>query len=114
MAEFLEGPWVFEPHGAAGRVLGGEKMPFGYISNASPRVPIFEINNFLDYSPDDLAAYAAMLAAAPALYEALKKARGTINVFYVSMGMNEEELKLRLAYIDAALSLVSLQERDNG
>lgn len=45
-----------------------------------------------------------LVAAAPDLYAALKRAREVINAFYVGMGMTEEGRALNLAFADIALA----------
>jgi len=101
----LSGPWVFEPHRGYGGEIDGEAMPFGYISTSNPRLPIFELDTPLAFPPAELVACALKMAAAHDLYEALKKARSTINALYVGLAMSDEGRAINLAYIDAALSL---------
>jgi hypothetical protein len=53
----------------------------------------------------ELGANAHQMAASGVLYDALKKARDTINAFYVTIGMTEDGRAQNLAHIDAALAL---------
>lgn len=71
------GPYIFEPHNGWGGKIGGEVMPFGYISTAHPS-PIFELDTPLLYDAEALHATATLLASAPCLLEALKEAQSVL------------------------------------
>lgn len=63
---------TFEPHnGFGGKTPDGDMWPFGYLSTVGPRVPVFELNVIVNWSPKVLLAYAHMAAAAPDMLEAL-------------------------------------------
>lgn len=68
------GPWKFEPHGAYASDFLGEDWPLGYISQASPPVPIFALGPILEYPTDQLLANGRLIAAAPDLLDALVEA----------------------------------------
>ena len=74
-AAHTPGPLVFEPHGAFRSKLGDGDWPIGYISRGHDK-PIFELKDATCWfgkpmPAKQLAAYARLIAAAPALLDLL-------------------------------------------
>ena len=74
-AAHTKGPWVFEPHGAFRSKIGDRDWPVGYISRGHDK-PIFELDDATCWHgkampTKELIANAHLIAAAPALLEAL-------------------------------------------
>lgn len=87
-----KGPWsVYADDGLI--IVNSEGSSLGEMSAGDPFILL-----------NEMLANAKLAAASPEMYDALMRARGSLNAFYVGMGMTDEGRTINLAYINAALS----------
>lgn len=66
-------PLRFEPHnGFGGKAPDGTPWPFGYLSEAEPTSPVFELNVIVEHPTEKLLTYARAAAASVGMLDALK------------------------------------------